>query len=264
MSSYVDQLELQQKILIKALKETWRVYGPAESQITGDMSIHDIVKTLGVLKDAPGYQPISADFTFNETLANAPVPSTKLEITPPPSDGSRTGSSEVSFDGYPSPTDTCSQLSTFSTTFPTSAAPSLSCGQGSVTAKSLNGFGFGPLEVKSSGRGSAVNSARRRPTFCPLPSRPQIAPVKPTPVDWTDISAYSGRSHSSTSDPFSSMEPNWANEITGNETMAPNFDQGLSGLSQMGEEGWNSWVNDNNGYDAKNFNLLSSLRPNGC
>ena len=197
--SYVDQIELQQKILIKALKQTWSRWAPTELRLqTGpDPSIHTIVRALDAVQGTTG-QPkqqqqqhhIPADFTFNEILTDRD-----------------SGDDDAAFDRAVPSFDTIPTFSTTTTSSRTStleAEPvfshkdsmsTVSSRAHSIAASTRSSVdSCSPLSIKVPSvkterqQGpSPTNKSASRPTFCPLPSRPDTVPIVPTRFDLPDI-----------------------------------------------------------------------------
>ena len=256
LSSYVDQLELQQKLLIKALKETWKRFGPIHnsSSLANDPSVHDIVEKLGVLEEAPGNHAVLPDFRFDERLIG-PSLSVRTEITPPPSEHASSASNL-------SPASLTPPEGSFSARHSTAGinakapSPTLSPMSGNVSPTSA------PLQTLQHGKSAkkmpsttAVwrqpgNNRTQKPGFCPLPPRPNFSPTVPTKVDWNGVDGLSGMMTGSGSSAWvPSANEAWSTQNTNFiMDMAPKFDQGLEGLGQgmgqVGDDMWSSWMND--------------------
>jgi len=67
---YVEYLEEQQRILVKALKKTWQQYAAPGSRLhkLEDPPVHSIMEDLGVLAELTSHNPDREDFHFEEDL----------------------------------------------------------------------------------------------------------------------------------------------------------------------------------------------------
>lgn len=67
---YVEYLEEQQKILVKALKKTWQDFATPGPQLAGvaDPPVHSILEDLGVLSDFVSHRRGKGGFRFEEDL----------------------------------------------------------------------------------------------------------------------------------------------------------------------------------------------------
>lgn len=67
---YVEYLEEQQRILVKALKQTWQQHAAPGSRLHGlaDPPVHSIMEDLGVLAELASHNPDREDFHFEEDL----------------------------------------------------------------------------------------------------------------------------------------------------------------------------------------------------
>jgi hypothetical protein len=174
---------MQQKILIKALRETWDRYAPSETKkSTGQQpSIHAIVRSLGVLSDTQDYQPIPEDFQFNESLpGSSPALSNKdfseydLKTAFP-----SMSSHEHDIARVPSLVNHAS-ASTM-TSRAQSEAASIQSTHTSSMSPLTGSFPFPKTAIPPPP--SILGRQQKGPMYCPLPPRPTAAPVKPTRID---------------------------------------------------------------------------------
>lgn len=174
---------MQQKILIKALRETWDRYAPSETKkSTGQQpSIHAIVRSLGVLSDTQGHQPIPEDFHFNESLPGSSPALSNTDFseydlkTAFPS----TSAPEIVMARVPSLVNHAS-ASTVTSRAQSEAASIQSTHTASISPVA-GGFPF-PASARPSPP-SIMGRQHNGPMYCPLPPRPNAAPVKPIRID---------------------------------------------------------------------------------
>ena len=71
-ASYVEYLEEQQRLLVKALKKNWTQTSAMEgsSSASADLPVHVILEDLGVLSDNPSLHSGDQSFIFEENLDN--------------------------------------------------------------------------------------------------------------------------------------------------------------------------------------------------
>jgi len=233
---------VQHKILIKALKKSWKIHSPATAQhkLGHDPSVHAIISSLGVLNDVSGHLSVSPDFEFREDpesykvddklpAALAHIPS-KLSDTS--SDNSETflygrkRSAGSTLDDHQSPTESVA-----------SSASSLAASASLDTPLDK----FGELTHDSTQFGQVKKSkTRQRPTFCPLPPQAFVtSPVQPTRMVWPDftLTSLTPRIDDKT---WQGVDSSWENDVLADNIP---FDAGLTGLP-VADSPWNTWVED--------------------
>lgn len=239
------------------------MYGPADAKASNgeDPSVHDIVQSLGVLDDVPGFRSDSPGFRFREPLASPP-PHIKSEIASSLS-GSERRTSDSSIDSDMSAMDGASCFSGHSTTAPPSPTQSVSSLNAIITSTlSLTASNNDPAHPQAAQAQIATTTTFRaqRPDFLSLPPRPNLLPPTipwqtdfPTPTSFADVKM------AAASGAWLPEDMRWAYA-----SMAPSYDQ-EQGSAQFTDGSWGTWTNEPNEYDnlSREFDVWLSLLPNG-
>lgn len=252
-TSYVEQLELQQQILVKALKTLWKRYAPdkAQDNLGDEPSIHAIVQNLDELGASSSYKHLALDFIFDQDAKKA-ASVTVLSTEPSPEPNNPAVHSHhitVETQIGQNKMERNSSIKTESTSSATS--PTFSTGSSQLFHNSPS-----PIDIPYFSQNvsiaqvlptpkSSVGSGFRsnRPAFCPLPPRPNFVPVIPLPMEVNEKNTCGGYlqlSPALTDSLWQFREGDWENHDFGAEPMAleSGFDQEMEGLMTRDQEVW--------------------------